>query len=123
VNTKKEMVTVNVIGFKLVHDQNGRGWKYFILAAVYEFGLNISNCSRQGMINGKIWRTNIKDKRALLKSTFYDTGWKWRVESAKAIRYQTSSITNSWLEDAEISDDLKAKTEAQFRLNYELQNF
>jgi hypothetical protein len=25
VNTKKEMVTVNVIGFKLVHDQNGRG--------------------------------------------------------------------------------------------------
>jgi hypothetical protein len=44
------------------------------------------------------------------------------VESAKAIRNQPSGITNTRLED-EISDDLKAKTEAQFRLNYELQNF
>ena len=74
-------------------------------------------------IIGKIWRTNITHKRALIKSTFYDSGWEWRVESAKAIRYQISGITNTWLEDDEISDDLKAKTEAQFRLNYELQNF
>lgn len=44
------------------------------------------------------------------------------MESAKAIRNQPSGITNTRLED-EISDDLKAKTEAQFRLNYELQNF
>lgn len=43
------------------------------------------------------------------------------MESAKAIGYQTSGITNTWLED-EISDDLKEKTEAQFQLNYELQN-
>jgi len=38
------------------------------------------------------------------------------MERAKAIRYKTSGVTNTWLEDDEISDDLKVKTEAQFRL-------
>jgi len=58
VNTEKEVVTENVIGFKPVHDQNGRGRKYFLLAAVDEFGRNISNCRSQGYDN----RENMKDK-------------------------------------------------------------
>jgi hypothetical protein len=53
VNTEKEMVTENVVGFKPVHDQNGRGRKYFLLVAVDEFGLNISNCRGQGYDNRK----------------------------------------------------------------------
>jgi hypothetical protein len=57
VNTEKETVTENVIGFKPVHDQNGRG-TYFLLVAVDEFGLNISNCRGQGYDN----RENMKDK-------------------------------------------------------------
>jgi hypothetical protein len=51
VNTKKEMVTNNVIGFKLIHEQNGRGGKYILLAAVYEFGFNISSFRGQGYDN------------------------------------------------------------------------
>jgi hypothetical protein len=58
VNTKREMVTKNIIGFKLVHDQNGRGRKYFLLATVYDFGLNISNFRGQGYDN----RENMTDK-------------------------------------------------------------
>jgi hypothetical protein len=57
VNTEKEVVTENIIGFKPVHGQNGRGCKYFLLAAADEFGLNISNCRSQGYDN----RKNMKD--------------------------------------------------------------
>jgi hypothetical protein len=52
------MVTENVIGFKPVHDQNERGRKYFLLVAVDEFGLSISNCRGQGYDN----RENMKEK-------------------------------------------------------------
>ena len=58
VNTEKEMEAENVIGFKAVHDQNGRGRKYFLLVAVDEIDLNISNCRGQGYDN----RENMKDK-------------------------------------------------------------
>lgn len=84
--------------------------------------LTSATAGAKDTIIGKIWRTNITDKRAIIKSTYYDTRWEGRVESAKAIGYQTSGITNTLLED-EISDDLNEKTEAQFQLNYELQNF
>jgi len=58
VNIEKEMVTENLIGFKPIHDQNGRGRKYFLLVAVDEFGLDISNCRGQGYDN----RENMKNK-------------------------------------------------------------
>jgi hypothetical protein len=58
VNTEKEMVMENVIGFKPIHGQNGRGRKYFLLVAVDEFGLNIGSCRGQGYDN----RENMKIK-------------------------------------------------------------
>jgi hypothetical protein len=44
VNTENEKVADNVIGFIPVHDQNGSGLIYSLVAAVDELGLNISHC-------------------------------------------------------------------------------
>jgi hypothetical protein len=111
-------VTDNVIGFIPVHDQNWR-LTYSLFAAADTLGLNISHCRDQGYDN----RENVKDKRSLLNNKCNDTGWGCRVECAKAIRYQTRNIRDAWFEVAEISYDSQVESEAQFQINYELQNF
>ena len=51
------------------------------------------------------------------------TSWESRIESVKAVRFQTLQIRDTLFELAEASDDPKIKSEVDCLANYELENF
>jgi len=51
------------------------------------------------------------------------TRWEIRIESIKALRFQTPQIRDALLKLDEINDDLKIKSEANYLATYELGNF
>ena len=68
----------------------------------------------------KILQDNIPN---LTVKSLSQTRWESRIESVKAIRFQTPQIRDALLELAEVSEDPKIKSEAKCLATYELENF
>jgi hypothetical protein len=54
---------------------------------------------------------------------FSQTRWESRIESLKAIKFQTPQIRDALLQLAKISDDKKTKSEANCLATYEMKSF
>jgi hypothetical protein len=48
----------------LFQDQIGKGLSHFLLTAIVEVGLDVSNCGGQGYDNGANMYSQVKDKQA-----------------------------------------------------------
>ncbi|XVF56890.1 hypothetical protein PTKIN_Ptkin06aG0156900 [Pterospermum kingtungense] len=68
----------------------------------------------------KILKDNIPN---LTVKSLSQTHWESRIESVKAIRFQTLQIRDALIQLAESSEDPKTKSEANCLVTYELENF
>ncbi|XP_062112516.1 uncharacterized protein LOC133823684 [Humulus lupulus] len=71
----------------------------------------------------KRWTILKNNISTLTVKSLSQTRWESRIESVKAIRFQTPKIKYALLELAETSDDPKIKSEAKCLATYELENF
>lgn len=71
----------------------------------------------------KRWEILKANTPSLTVKPLSETRWECRVDSVKAIRYQTNGIMNALLEVAEGTNDPTVKSEALSLANYELQDF
>ncbi|KAL5166612.1 Zinc finger MYM-type protein 1 [Glycine soja] len=71
----------------------------------------------------KRWRILQNHMHSLTLKLLSQTRWEIRIESVKAIKFQTLQIRDVLFELAEASDDPKIKCEADCLANYELKNF
>ncbi|KAL5582202.1 hypothetical protein UlMin_014644 [Ulmus minor] len=79
-----------------------------------------TSCVRAISFFGKILKNNIS---SLTVKPLSQTRWESRIESVKAIIFQTPNIRDALLELAETSDDSKIKSEAKCLATYELEDF
>ncbi|KAL2957991.1 hypothetical protein AAZX31_18G182000 [Glycine max] len=71
----------------------------------------------------KRWKILQNHMHSLTLKSLSQTRWEIRIESVKAIKFQTLQIRDVLFELAEASDDPKIKCEADCLANYELKNF
>ncbi|XP_070038180.1 uncharacterized protein [Nicotiana tomentosiformis] len=71
----------------------------------------------------KRWKVLKDSVPSLTLKSLSQTRWESRIESIKAIRFQTPKIRDAFLKLVEISDDPKTKSEANSLVTYELENF
>ncbi|XP_075091514.1 uncharacterized protein LOC142171720 [Nicotiana tabacum] len=71
----------------------------------------------------KRWKVLKDSVPSLTLKSLSQTRWESRIESIKAIRFQTPKIRDALLKLVEISDGPKTKSEANSLVTYELENF
>ena len=71
----------------------------------------------------KRWKILQNHIHSLTLKSLSQTRWESRIESVKAVRFQTLQIRDALFELVEASDDPKLKSEVDCLENYELENF
>ncbi|KAL5158733.1 Zinc finger MYM-type protein 1 [Glycine soja] len=71
----------------------------------------------------KRWKISQNHIHSLTLKSLSQTHWESRIESVKAVRFQTLQIRDALFELVEASDDPKLKSEVDCLENYELENF
>ncbi|XP_070031553.1 uncharacterized protein [Nicotiana tomentosiformis] len=98
--------------FLKVDDTSGKGRFKVIIDEIKNIGLDIDNLRGQG------WKVLKDSVPSLTLKSLSQTRWESRIESIKAIRFQTPKIRDALLKLVEISDDPKTKKIA-FEMNIE----
>ena len=86
---------------------------FFVLQRIYT--LFSSSTKRWKILQDHIHNITLK--------SLSQTCWENRIESVKAVRFQTSQIRYALFELAKVSDDPKIKSETDGLATYELKNF
>ena len=68
----------------------------------------------------KRWKILLDNVPSLTLKPFSQTRWESRIESLKAIKFQTPQIRDAFLQLAKTSDDPKTKSEANYLATYEI---
>ncbi|CAI8619728.1 unnamed protein product [Vicia faba] len=71
----------------------------------------------------KRWKILLDHIPNLTLKSLSQTRWESRIESVKAIRFQTSQIRDALFKLGEMNDEPKIKSEAECLATYELENF
>jgi hypothetical protein len=74
-------------------------------------------------LSTKRWKILQDNVSGLTLKPLSQTRWESRIESIKAIKFQTPQIINALLQLAKTSEDLKTKSEANCLATYEIESF